>query len=292
MDKYRSLITGATGLIGTRLVHALGSDVAVLSRDARKAEQALGVKAFAWNGTGAVPPEALEGVDTVFHLAGETVTGRWNDAKKERIRASRVDGTRALVQSIAGKPITLVSASAVGFYGDRGDEILDEGSPAGSGFLADVCRVWEAEAAAHTGRVASVRIGVVLAKDGGALAAMLPLFKTGLAGRLGDGKQYMPWIHIEDLVALFLHVARTDASGPVNGTAPNPVTNITFTKTLGEQLHRPTLLPAPKLALKLALGEMSQIVLASQRAIPKKALAAGFPFRFTELAQALADVLA
>ena len=219
------------------------------------------------------------------------MTGRWNAEKKERIRASRVDGTRALVQSIAGKPITLVSASAVGFYGDRGAEVLDEGSPAGSGFLADVCRVWEAEAAAHTGRVASIRIGVVLAKDGGALGAMLPLFKTGVAGRLGDGTQYMPWIHVDDLVELFLHVARTDASGPVNGTAPNPVTNQVFTKTLGHVLHRPTILPAPKLALRLALGEMSQIVLNSQRAVPKKALAADFSFRFTELEPALRDVL-
>lgn len=287
----KSLVTGATGLVGTRLVRAIGPNVAVLSRDAKKAERTIGVQAFDWDGRGPVPEAALEGVDTVFHLAGESVMGRWNDAKKERILASRRDGTRALVRSIAGKPITLVSASAVGFYGDRGDEILDEDSAPGTGFLADVCKVWEAEAGAHPGRSVSIRVGLVLAPEGGALKAMLPAFKMGVAGRLGDGKHWQPWIHIDDLVGIFLHAAKTNASGALNGTAPNPVTNEVFTKALGSVIHRPTVLPAPAFALKLVLGEMGGIVLASQRAIPKRTQASGYTFRFPEIDTALRDLL-
>ena len=292
MHEAGVLVTGATGLIGPRLVRKLGKNVAVLSRDAAKAERTVGVKAFRWDGRGAVPEEALEGVGTVFHLAGEPVAGsRWTDEKKASIRESRVLGTRALVGSIAGRAIELVSASAVGFYGDRGDELLDEDSPPGRSFLADVCKEWEAEANAHTGRVVTVRIGVVLAKDGGALGTMLPLFKTGIAGRLGNGKQWMPWIHVDDLVALLVHATEERVTGPLCGTAPEPVTNATFTKALGKVLHRPTILAAPAFALRLALGEMAEIVLASQRVVSKKAETTGFVFRHRTLDGALQELL-
>jgi hypothetical protein len=292
----RAFITGATGTIGKRLVRALGPETTVLSRDPQRAAAELGLRALRWNGR---DPVELEGAEAVLHLAGEPVAGgRWTDEKKRHIKDSRVDGTRAIVASIAKaatKPRVLVSASAVGFYGSRGDELLTEESSPGEGFLPEVCRAWEHEASAAEAlgvRVVCVRIGVVLARDGGALARMLPIFRAGLAGKLGAGTQWMPWIHVDDVVGLFLHAARNeDVRGALNAAAPEPVTNATFTKTLARTLHRPALFAAPRRLLELALGETASVVLASLRVAPDKALATGYRFRYPSLAPALADLV-
>ena len=295
MDKTsKSLVTGATGLIGPKLVKALRSsgEVVVAARDPKKAESKLGVKAYAWDGKADIPAEAFDGVDTVFHLAGEPVAnGRWNDEKKRRIRESRVVGTRALVRSMAGRAITLISSSAVGYYGTRGDEELVETSPPGEGFLAEVCIEWEREAALHEGgRVAIVRTGVVLSPDGGALGPLVPVFKLGVGGRVGDGKQWMPWIHMADEVGLFLHARDKEITGPMCASAPLPVTNADFSKALGHALHRPSILPAPAFAVGLALGEMAQVITNSQRVLPKVAEATGYVFEFRDIDSALADL--
>jgi uncharacterized protein (TIGR01777 family) len=298
----RALITGATGTIGQRLVTELGGDALVLSRDPDRAARDLGTRATsrtrvkAWSGR---EPVDLEGVEAVFHLAGEPVAeGRWSDEKKRRIRDSRVDGTRAIVQSIAQaerKPRVLVCASAVGYYGSRGDELLTEASAPGEGFLPDVCRAWEDEARgaeAHGVRVVSVRIGVVLAREGGALPRMLPVFRAGLAGKLGSGTQWMPWIHVEDVIGLFLHAAtNATVEGPMNAAAPELVTNRTFTKALARALHRPAIFAAPRALLGLALGETASVVLASQRVVPERALETGYRFRYPSLARALDDLV-
>jgi uncharacterized protein len=295
----RALVTGATGTIGTRLVQELGRETVVLSRDPARAAKALGVRALGWDGRSALDPAAFDGIDAVFHLAGEPVgEGRWTEEKKRRIEESRTAGTHALVSSMARakvKPRVLVSASAVGYYGSRGDELLTESSPAGEGFLASVCRAWEDEAAAAANdgvRVASLRIGIVLARDGGALDKMLPLFRSGLAGRLGSGKQWMPWIHVDDVVGVLLHAAKDErVRGPMNGAAPELVTNAEFTRALARAVHRPALFAAPELALKLALGEMAKVVLASQRVVPERALATGYRFAYPSLAPALLAVV-
>jgi uncharacterized protein len=296
----RALITGATGLVGKHLVGGL-DDVVVLSRNPDQARRRLGkVEAHAWNPEGGpAPAEAIRGVEVVFSLAGEPVfEGRWTDEKKRRIRDSRVVGTRNLVSAIAAsesRPKVLVSASAVGYYGDRGDEELDERSTPGDGFLAEVCVEWEREAmaAAQLGiRVVFVRIGIVLAPDGGALATMLTPFRMGVGGRLGSGRQWMPWVHIKDLVGVMLHASRNDAiRGPINAVAPHPVTNIDFTRTLANAVHRPAMLPVPRIALRLALGEVSDILLASQRVLPKVAENSGCVFEHPSLAGALDDVM-
>ena len=241
------------------------------------------------------PPEAFEGCQAVFHLAGEPVAeGRWTTAKKAKIRDSRVEGTKHLVEALRGherRPEVLVSASAVGFYGSRGDEVLAESATAAEGFLADVCRAWEAEARAAEDlgmRVVTIRIGLVLGAHGGALSRMLPLFKLCAGGRLGHGRQWMPWIHVDDLAALFLYCAQSETlSGAVNGSAPNPVTNRHFTKALASAVGRPALFPAPAFALRLGLGEFSEVLLASQRAVPDKALSAGFKFEYPTIETAL-----
>lgn len=285
-----ALVTGATGLLGRRLVEAIDGKVRTTSRDAARGE-------VAWDTKGPLPEGALDGVDTVFHLLGEPVgEGRWTAEKKKRIRDSREGSTRALVESLArveeGKrPRVLVGASAVGIYGDRGDEVLTETSALGEGFLAEVCRAWEAEtrkAEALGIRVVSVRIGVVLAKEGGALATMLPLFKAGIAGPIASGGQWMPWLHIDDAVGLLIHAAKTSAlEGPMNACAPEPATNKEFTKTLGAVVHRPAIIPVPKLALRALYGEMGSVVTASQRVVPERALATGYVFRHRELREAL-----
>lgn len=285
-----ALVTGATGLVGKRLVAAIDGEVRRVSRDRSRGD-------VAWDAKSPMPQEALEGVDTIFHLLGEPAgEGRWTDEKKKRIRESRVDSTRALVESIARmpegtRPRVFVGASAVGIYGDRGDEVLTEASSLGDGFLAEVCRAWEDEthkAAALGVRVVRARIGVVLAKEGGALAAMLPLFKAGIAGPIASGGQWMPWLHIDDAVGLLLHAAKTTAlEGAMNACAPEPVTNRDFTKTLGSVVHRPAFLPVPKLALKVLYGEMSSVVIASQRVIPERARASGYVFRHSSLREAL-----
>jgi uncharacterized protein (TIGR01777 family) len=293
----RTLITGATGLIGRALVSRVGSAV-VLSRHPEQAAQRLGsVEAYAWSAEAGPPPvAALRGVDTVFNLAGEPVAeGRWSADRKRRIRDSRVLGTRHLVAGLAAadpKPKVLVSASAVGFYGDRGDEVLDEASPRGSGFLADVCVEWEREALAAQKlgvRVVSVRIGIVLAAEGGALEKMLPLFRLGVGGRMGNGRQWMPWIHVDDVVGILLHASSTATlSGAVNAVGPRPATNNEFTGALGRAVRRPAVLPVPSLALRLALGEMGGVVTGSQRVVPRSAERSGYVFKYPDLAGALA----
>ena len=299
----RTLVTGATGFVGKRLLAKLERPV-VLSRDGAKAEKSLtefGVKAFSWNVQAEPPPQAaFDGVEAVIHLAGDPVAeGRWTAAKKARIRDSRILGTRNLVAALAAlnhKPSVLVSASAIGYYGSRGEEVLDERSSAGDDFLAEVCIGWEREAlaAADLGiRVAIVRVGIVLGENGGAMAKMLTPFKLGMGSPLGSGKQYMSWIHIDDLVDEFLFAAReSHVHGPLNGVAPNPVTNREFTKTLGKVLQRPTFMPAvPGFALKAMLGDFGEVLLGSQRIQPKAAEAAGFVFQHRELESALRSVL-
>ena len=298
----RALITGATGLVGKHLLGRI-EDAVVLSRNPDEARRRLGkVEAHAWNPErGAAPVEALRGVEAVFNLAGEPVfEGRWTDEKKRRIHDSRVMGTRNLVSALAAmenesRPKVLVSASAVGYYGDRGDEELDERSSAGQGFLAEVCVDWEREAmaAAQLGiRVVCVRIGIVLAPGGGALAAMLTPFRMGIGGRLGSGRQWMPWVHIKDLAGMMLHASRNDSiRGPMNAVAPHPVINVDFTSALAHAVHRPALLPMPRLALRLALGESSDILIASQRVFPRVAEQSGYVFEHRDLAGALDDVM-
>ena len=297
----KTLLTGATGLIGRELVGRVESPVA-LSRDPERARRRLpGVDVHAWNPeVGPPPPSAFDGVDVVFNLAGESVAeGRWTDERRRRIRDSRVLGTRNLIAGLAAltsRPRVLVSASAVGYYGDRGDEVLDETSDPGRGFLAEICVEWEREARAAEDlgiRVVCVRTGIVLARSGGVLARMLPLFRMGAGGRLGDGRQWMPWIHIDDEVGLLLHVVNDERiQGAINAVGPQPVANADFTRKLAQVLRRPAFLPVPKTALRLAFGEMSTILTASQRVFPKRAEGFGYTFRHTELAAALASVLA
>ncbi len=291
-----ALVTGATGLIGRALCPRLDAPH-VLSRNPDSARAKLGeVRAFGWPDLTAGPPpaEALAGVDRVFHLAGEPVAeGRWTKAKKERIRASRELGTRQLVAGLAQleeRPKVLVSASAVGYYGDGGDAVLDEDAPAGEDFLAEVCVAWEDEArkAEALGiRVVLLRIGIVLGPGGGALSKMLTPFRMGVGGRIGSGRQYMPWVHVDDVVGLMLFAAdNDDLRGPLN-TAPDPVTNRDFTKTLGRVLRRPTIFPVPGFGLKMLFGEFAGALLASQRTSCAKAKEAGYRFEYSELEGAL-----
>ncbi len=299
----RALVTGATGFVGTRLLARLENPV-VLSRHADKAAKALakfGVQVQQWDPQGGPPPPAaFNGVDTVIHLAGDPVAeGRWNAQKKARIRDSRVIGTRNLVAALRALPVkpgVLVSASAVGLYGPRGDEELTEASSPADDFLAEVCASWEREAVAARDfgvRVVPIRVGIVLGEGGGALRKMLTPFKLGLGSPLGSGRQYMPWIHIDDLVEMMLFAAREPSvTGPLNGTAPHPVTNREFTKTLGRVLGRPTFFPpVPGFMLRLIFGEFANALLGSQRVLPQAALAAGFPFKYPELEPALRGVL-
>jgi uncharacterized protein (TIGR01777 family) len=296
----KALVTGATGFIGQRLVATLEKP-AVLTRNPQHARQLLGnVEPHPWQGEREpAPSAALDGVDVVFHLAGEPVAqGRWTAEKKRRILDSRKLGTANLVEGIrraASRPRVLVSASAVGYYGDRGDEVLYEDSPPGNDFLADVCKQWEAEARAATDlgvRVAIARIGIVLGPGGGALAKMLPIFKTGLGGRLASGNQWMPWVHVDDLVAM-LHFAaqQDDLRDAFNATAQNPVTNRQFTRELAQALRRPAILPAPAFGLRLMIGEFAEILLSSQRAIPRVLQQAGYRFKYPDLRSALAASL-
>ncbi|HEX6240185.1 MAG TPA: TIGR01777 family oxidoreductase, partial [Polyangiales bacterium] len=237
--------------------------------------------------------------DVVFHLAGDPVAeGRWTHEKKRRIRDSRVLGTRNLVAGFAAlrqRPSVLVSASAVGYYGDRGDETLAESAPAGAGFLPEVCEAWEREALAAEAlgvRVVCLRIGIVLARGGGALARMWTPFKLGAGAQLGAGRQWMPWIHADDVVGLMqLASQHAGLQGPMNAVAPAPVTNAEFTAALGYALGRPALLRAPAAALRLAFGEMSEIMLASQRAVPALALRSGYRFQYAELGPALEAIV-
>jgi uncharacterized protein (TIGR01777 family) len=288
----KCIVSGGTGFIGRRVVARLrdrGHEVAVWSRRAEPP--------FEWDPLCVGPAaESLAGVDAVVHLAGEPVAQRWNEEVKGRIRDSRVLGTRSLVEAIGRlnrKPAVLVGASAIGIYGDRGDEVLTESSAPGEGFLVDVCRDWEAEAdsAARFGlRVAKLRIGFVLGKDGGALAQMVPIFRAGVGGPLGSGRQWMPWIHADDVAELFAHAVEDPIAGVWNATAPHPVTNAEFTRELGKALHRPAIFPVPPFALKLAFGELAQHMLDSARVIPEAATKAGFAFRYPTIDSALAGL--
>ena len=241
----------------------------------------------------------MSGFDAVVHLAGESIVGRWTDAKKRAIRESRVAGTRHLAEALAGAaqpPSVLVSGSAIGYYGNRGEEILREESPSGHGFLPEVCVAWEAATtpAAKSGiRTAHIRTGVVLSESGGALAKMLTPFRMGLGGNMGNGRQWWSWIALQDLVGAILHVLKTDTvHGPVNGVGPNPVTNAEFTMILGSVLSRPTIFPMPAFAARLAFGEMAnELLLASQRVEPARLIANGYVFQQPDLKPALAAIL-
>jgi uncharacterized protein (TIGR01777 family) len=299
----RITLTGASGLIGTRIVRSLrerGDEVTVLSRRPDQTTAVLGVEAVAWDPVaGPAPTAALSGRDAVVHLAGEPVAQRWSTAVKRRILASRERGTSNLVAGLAAadpRPGVLVSASAVGYYGPHGDERVTESTPPGSDFLADVCVAWEREAsaAAELGlRVVLVRTGVVLDAHGGALARMLPFFKLGLGGPVAGGEQYMPWIHADDLAGLYVAaIDGADWSGPVNGAAPEPATNADFSHALGRALHRPAFAPVPGFAVKLLYGDMAEIVTQGQRAVPERPLALGHQFAHPDLDEALRDALA
>ena len=294
------LVTGSTGLVGSALIPALATGGHGVTRLVRS-QPKPGAAEVRWDPVArTVDSAGLEGVDAVVHLAGESIAaGRWTTEKKGRIRDSRVKGTRLLCESLARlaqPPQAIVCASAIGYYGDRGEERLREESPAGLGFLAEVCREWEtaAEPARQRGiRVVHLRIGVVLSPAGGALAQMLFPFRMGLGGRLGSGKQYLSWIAIDDLVSVILHVLTTTTlQGPVNAVAPNPVTNLEFTRTLGRVLARPTIFPMPAVAARLAFGEMAdELLLASARVEPTRLVATGYQFRHPELEGALRHLL-
>lgn len=293
------LVTGSRGLIGRALVPFLTAGGHRVIRLVR-AKVSSDAGDVVWDpAAGMIDRAALAGLEAVVHLAGENIFGRWTARKKAQIRDSRVHATRLLSESLAQlsrPPRVFVCASAVGFYGDRGSEILREESASGSSFLAEVCREWEAatHAAANAGiRVVNLRTGIVLAAAGGALATMLLPFRLGLGGRIGSGRQFMSWITLDDLLEVILHALRTEAlRGPVNAVAPNPVTNLEFTRTLGRVLLRPTLFPVPAFAARLVLGEMAdELLLASARLEPARLRATGFRFRFPELEGALRHLL-
>ena len=292
-------ITGASGLVGSSLASFLSTGGHSVSRMIRPGHGAKSGDVFWDPKTGSIESGKLEGIDAVVHLAGENLFGLWTESKRRRIRESRVQATQLLCQSLAKlerKPKVFLSASAVGFYGDRGAERLNEDSTMGTGFLAELCRDWEAAtgpmAAAGT-RVAHMRFGIVLSPKGGALSKMLLPFKLGLGGTLGDGSQYMSWIAIDDAISGIHHVLVTDAlRGPVNGVAPNPVTNREFTKTLGKVLSRPTVLPVPAFILKTALRDLAkEVLLGGQRVEPARLTATNHRFKSPELEGALRQLL-
>ena len=304
----RVTVTGATGLIGPRLIGALqarGAEVSVLSRDAAKARKRLAdaglapVEAFDWDLMDQpAPAAALADRDAVVHLAGENIAQRWSEDAKRAIVESRVTGTRNLLaglQLTESRPSTLVCSSGVGYYGPHGEEPLDEDAPPGTDFLARVCVDWEREASKASAmgmRVVLVRTGVVLDKDGGALEKMLPPFRLGVGGPVAGGRQYISWIHSDDLVGMIVAAAQDERwSGPVNATAPEPVNNRDFSRALGRALKRPALLPVPGFALQLLYGEMAEIVTQGARVVPAKALVLGYRFAHADLGEALSSAL-
>jgi uncharacterized protein (TIGR01777 family) len=302
----RLTVTGATGLIGPRLVRSLqarGDEVTVLSRDPERAKATLpGIEVARWDPMSEpAPAEALQGRDAVIHLAGENIAQRWTKRAKRAIRESRVSGTRELVRGLASlaegeRPGVLVSSSGVGYYGAHGGEPIDEESPPGSDFLAQVCVAWEEEArtAERLGvRVVRLRTGVVLDPGGGALGKMLPPFKLGVGGPVAGGTQYISWVHVDDLVGIAI-AATGDARwrGAVNATAPEPRRNRDVSKALGRALRRPSLLPVPGAALRLVYGEMAATVTTGARVLPARALMNGYEFRYPQLDAALRAALA
>jgi uncharacterized protein (TIGR01777 family) len=287
--------TGLSGLVGSAvrpLLEARGDTVVNLSRSGAGPT---------WDPEGGtLDPEVLAGADAIVNLAGEPIFGRWTARRRERIRSSRVRGTALLVRTLrslppAARPGVFVSGSAVGYYGDRGDDVLDETSAAGAGFLAEVARAWEHEAAAARElglRVALLRTGIVQSAEGGSLATQLPLFRAGLGGHPGSGRQWLPWVHVADLASLVVHLVDHGHDGPVLGTAPEPVRQKDYARTLGRVLHRPAITPAPAVVLRLAMGRMAdELILASQRTRPNATLATGFRFAHPSLEPALRDLL-
>lgn len=302
MNHSKTLITGATGLVGSKLVK-LFDNVCMTTRSIARAKQKFGPHAgqlLQWSGGNQPLDLTTAGpISTVINLMGEPIDGRWTSEKKTSLRASRVDGTKRLVEAIgklAPRPKVMVSASAVGFYGDNGDREITEETPNGSGFLAELCHEWEntARQVESLGvRLVILRIGIVLDREGGALKKMVPIFKTGLAGRLGNGKQFFPWIHSNDLVQLIRWAATNESvEGVYNATAETPVTNADFTRYLAKILRRPAFLPAPRFGLRLMLGEFADSLLVSHRAVPQAALKAGFEFQYKDIGSALTDLLA
>ena len=301
-----TLLTGGTGFVGKNLIERL-QGVTVVSRSPDSAKQRLEQEGLSgklddviqWNnGLAEEDLARIQPIHSVVNLMGESIAeGRWTDTKKEKIRSSRVDGTRNLVDSIiqsGNLPKVFISASAIGLYGDTGERIVEEGAPVGRGFLPEVCQEWESATAplqALGVRVVHLRIGIVLGPSGGALKKLIPLFRTGLGGPLGNGKQWMAWIHVLDLVSLIQWLMDEPISGAVNATAPNPVRNLEFTKTLAKALGRPAFLPAPRFAVRLALGEFANSLFISSRIVPGVALSQGFQFQFADIQSALQNAI-
>ncbi len=301
LSAARILVSGVSGPIGAALLPSLKSSGARISRLTRKGatHSAPDEQFIPWDPAEPIAPDAVSGFDAVIHLAGESIVGRWTAAKKKEIRDSRVNGTRHLARALAqanDKPQVFICSSAIGYYGDRGDEVLNEKSAPGTDFLADVCVEWEA--AANAAMVAGIRTvfmrtGVVLCPKGGALGKMLTPFKMGMGGRIGNGRQWMSWIDVQDMIGAIHHMLKNDLlQGPVNMVAPTPVTNADFTHTLASALSRPAIFPVPGFAVKLAFGEMGEtVLLGSQRVEPMQLVSSGYPFRFSDLRSSLMHVL-
>jgi uncharacterized protein (TIGR01777 family) len=298
----RVLVSGASGMVGSVLVPSLrlgGAQVLRLVRNGTAHADVSDDEQVLWNPLEPLSPDTVSGFDAVIHLAGESLIGRWSDEKKTRIRNSRVPPTIHLAQALAqakDKPDVFVSASAVGYYGNRRDEVLTEQSAAGTGFTAELARDWEAATAAagKAGiRTVQMRTGIVMGAEGGALPKMLPAFKMGVGGKLGSGRQWMSWVDIQDVVGAIHHILRTDLlQGPVNVVAPKAVTNSEFTRTLARVLSRPAIFPMPAFVARLAFGEMAdELLLASQRVEPKRLIASGYPFRSRDLRTSLKEIL-
>ncbi len=297
MAGLRVLATGMSGPVGAGLLPVLSAAGHRVTRLARHA--ATGESEIQWDPATPLSPETVSGFDVVIHLAGESIFGRWTEAKKQRILLSRTLGTRNLSLALANassRPRVLISGSAIGYYGDRGDETLTEDSSPGSAFLTKVCQQWEAatQPAASAGiRVVSLRLGVVLSPQGGALGQMLLPFKMGVGGRLGSGRQYMSWVSIKDVVGAIEHALSSDSlHGPTNVVSPNPVNNAEFTQALAQVLHRPAIFPMPRFVVRTLFGEMGdELLLSSARVLPKQLQATGYRFRHPELTHALRDLL-
>jgi uncharacterized protein len=297
MNLARILVSGASGPIGAALLPSLKAQGSAVTRLVRSS--ATSNDQILWDPSRPLSPDSVSGFDAVIHLAGESIVGRWTDAKKRRILDSRAQGTGHLAEAVAKAsqpPRVFISASAVGFYGNRGDEVLREDSPSGTGFAAEICRQWEAatQPAAKAGiRTAQLRIGVVMSADGGALPKMLTPFRLGLGGRLGNGRQWWTWVSARDVIGAIQHVLNHDSlSGPVNTVAPNPVTNAEFTSILASVLNRPAIFPMPAFAVRLIFGEMGEeLFLGSQRVEPAKLAATGYQFQRPDLKNALREIL-
>jgi uncharacterized protein len=298
LDSARVLISGASGLLGSALVPTLQARGFAITRLVRGTP--TGEDQIHWVPNRAIDPESVSGFDAILHLAGESVAARWSDARKAKIRESRVTSTRNLAQALARasrRPRVLITASAIGYYGDRADEILNEKSASGTGFLPEVCREWEAanQPATDAGiRTVQLRTGVVLSSKGGALKRMLPPFRMGVGGNLGSGRQWMSWIHMQDWVGAVHHILKNDLlQGPVNMVGPKPVINAEFTRTLASALHRPAIFPVPAFAARLLFGQMAEeVLLSSQRVEPARLVTSGYPFQYSDLAKALENCLA